>query len=149
LNRSLPRGGVFTLGAKGRAAVVPVKDFQLPKEGLDFAVQNSPLLVAEGKVIFKDPQPARHRRTAVGGDADGRAVLAVCDSTVTLDEWAAVLASGAEGGLGLAAALNLDGGPSSGLAVEHEKAKVGVPAGRIIPQVLVVSRREKPLPPER
>ncbi|HOX06757.1 MAG TPA: phosphodiester glycosidase family protein [Planctomycetota bacterium] len=149
LNKNLPRGGVFTLDEKGRAAVVPVADFKSPRDGLDFVVQNSPLLVAGGKVIFKDPQPARHRRTAIGVDADGRTVLAVCGSAVTLDEWAAVLTSRADGGLGLTSALNLDGGPSTGLAVEHEKAKVDVPAGRIIPQVLAILRREKPLPAER
>jgi uncharacterized protein YigE (DUF2233 family) len=148
LNKRLPQGGVFSLDAKGRASVAPVKDFELQPEGLDFAVQNSPLLAVDGKVIFKDPQPARHRRTAIGVDADGRVVLAVNDSGVTLDEWAAVLASGADGGLGLTAALNLDGGPSTGLAVEHDKAKVDVPAGRIIPQVLAVARREKPLAAE-
>ena len=143
-NRNLPNGGVFALDGKGRAVVVPFKDFKEPGPGADFAVQNSPLLVSGGKAAYKDPRPARHRRTAIGVAADGRVTIAVCDSEITLDEWAAVLASGAPGGLGLDSALNLDGGPSTGLAVEHEKARVRVPSGRLIPHVLTVARRERP-----
>jgi uncharacterized protein YigE (DUF2233 family) len=159
LNKNLPRGGVFTLDARGRATVAPVKDFNLPPEGLDFAVQNSPLLVADGKVVYTETklehrdyvaQAARHRRTGLGVDSQGRAVLLACDDGIWLAGFADVLAAPeTAGGFGLGSALNLDGGPSTGLAVEHEKGRADVPAGRIIPQVLVVSRREKPLPPDR
>lgn len=145
---SLPLSGVFTLDREGRAKVRALKDLKPPYEGIDFAVQNSPLLVREGAVQFREKKPVgrRHRRTALGVDAAGRAVLAVCDAGAGLGELAEVLsAPEALGGFGLRSAVNLDGGPSSGLAVNHEKARRHVPAGRTVPYVILVTRRAKPL----
>ena len=144
----LPYSGVFSLDVKGRAAVRKLAEVPPPYEGLDFAVQNSPLLVAGGQPAYPEkPNPSRYRRTVIGNDAAGRVVLLVCDSSVGLGEMAEISAAPeAAGGFALAGAVNLDGGPSSGLAVEHEKAKVEVKTGPTIPHVIVVARREKPLP---
>ena len=155
-NAKLTRSGVFTLDERGRAAVRGLDEVQPPYGGLDFAVQNSPWLVADGKAVYTETKvehrdgefPARrHRRTGLGVSADGRVVLLVCNDGVWLAGFAEVLAAPeAAGGFALDAAVNLDGGPSSGLVVEHEQAKVNVPTSpTFIPHVIAVSKREKPL----
>jgi uncharacterized protein YigE (DUF2233 family) len=155
LSKSLPRGGVFTLDAKGGAAVVPVADFEMPAKPPDFAIQNSPLLVAKGKAVYAETQvehrdgefPAkRHRRTGLGVDPEGRVVLLVCNDGIWLAGFAQLLAAPeAAGGFALEGALNLDGGPSSGLAVEHEAGKASVSAFATIPHVVAGLKRDKPL----
>jgi uncharacterized protein YigE (DUF2233 family) len=158
----LPWSGVYTLDRAGRAAVRLHAALKKLPEGCDFAVQNSPMLVAGGQLCWpparrpgqeekqdEDKPPLRHRRTAAGVDHQGRTMLAVCDSLVSLEEWALLLRAGEKiGGLGLADAVNLDGGPSSGLAVDCGDKPTHVPAGVTIPYVLLVRRRPEPLPAE-
>ncbi len=147
---TLPCSGVFTLDGKGRAAVRPLKGVEPPYAGIDFAVQNSPLLVHRGKAVFRDKKILRFRRTAVGVDGKGRVVLVVADTGLAYEELAVILNTREKlGGFGLRDAVNLDGGASSGMALNHEKAKRHVKAGRVIPYVLLVRKRAKPLVPEK
>jgi exopolysaccharide biosynthesis protein len=154
--RELPDSGVFALAADGRAAVRVPKEVKPPYEGLDFAVQNSPLLVRGGRLHFRprvarkpeEPASIGHRRTAIGVDRSGRVVLLVCDAPIGLVEMGRLLAAPEErAGFGLVSAVNLDGGPSSGMMIRHQKLKKRVAAGRTIPYVIFVRRRPKPLPP--
>jgi uncharacterized protein YigE (DUF2233 family) len=165
-----PYSAVFLLNTEGKAAVTAIKNLKPPYKGVDFAVQNQPLLVYRGGVVFRPkpkPKPKAkpeekpkttisnspgHRRTIAGVDFLGRAVLLICDNPVGLVELASLLSmSEKRGGFGLAAALNLDGGPSSGMAVVHAKSKTEkhVKAGRTIPYLLLIKRRPKPLETEK
>jgi uncharacterized protein YigE (DUF2233 family) len=158
-NAKLPRSGIFTLDEQGRAAVRRLDEVKPPYKGLDFAVQNSPWLVAGGRAIYTETKvehrdgefPARrYRRTGLGISPDGGVVFLVCDDGIWLAGFAEVLAAPeATGGFGLDAAINLDGGPSTGMVVAHEKARIDIPAGpTIIPHVITVSKREQPLAAE-
>lgn len=160
-NAKQPDSAAFIVTKKGKPAVVPMKNVKPPYKGMDFAVQNQPLLVHRGKAIFfprgKDgkrlPAISRgkgHRRTVAGVDALGRAVLMVCDKPVGLVELSSLLAmSESRGGFGLSAAVNLDGGPSSGMAVVHagSKTRRHVRAGRTIPCIILVRKRASPIAP--
>ncbi len=160
-----PYSGVFLLNAEGKAAVDALKNLKPPYRDIDFAVQNQPLLVYRGGVFSnpkpkpkadKEPKPTLgnnpgHRRTVAGVDFQGRVVLLVCDKPVGLVELAALLSMPLKrGGFGLAAAVNLDGGPSSGMAVVHAKSKTEkhLAAGRTVPYLLLVKRRPEPLRPD-
>ncbi len=150
---TLPYSGVFALDVKGKATVRPLKGVKPPYAGIDFAVQNSPLLVYKWKVVLrgkKKPMGRRYRRTAIGVDAKGRVVLLVADTRLNFEELAVILNTHEKlGGFGLRDAVNLDGGPSSGMAVSHEKAKRHVKPGRVIPYVIMVRKRAKSLVPEK
>jgi len=76
------------------------------------AVQCKPRLVIAGQVPTFKPQSAT-RRSAIGLDGHGHLYLAATDGALTLEEWAACL----HDGLGCPNALNLDGGPSTQLAL--------------------------------
>lgn len=93
-----------------RAGIVPA-GVTLPK-GVTQALQCKPRLVVDGKIqSFK--ANAATRRSAVGIDARGRVILAAANGRLTLEQWAACLRDT----FGCVNALNLDGGPSTQLAV--------------------------------
>lgn len=97
----------------------------------DEAIQCGPRLVVNGQTTKLKPQWAR--RTGVGIDSEGRVILAVCDGELSLDDWAKVWASPA--GLNCVDALNMDGGPSTQLAVRGQNA-MNIPGGWAVPDVL-------------
>jgi uncharacterized protein YigE (DUF2233 family) len=156
----LPWSGVYTLERTGRASVRAYAAMKGLPEGCDFAVQNSPMLVAGGQLVWPPPKPVgkekekdedkhplRHRRTAAGVDYEGRTVLAVSDSLVSLEEWALLLRAAEKiGGLGLRDAVNLDGGPSSGLAAQSGDQATHVPTGVPVPYAVLARRRPEALP---
>lgn len=97
----------------------------------DEAIQCGPRLVVDGKPTDLKPQWAH--RTGVGIDRRGRVVLAVSEGELSLDEWAKIWAS--PSGLDCVQALNMDGGPSTQLAVNGEP-KMNVNGGWPVPDVL-------------
>jgi uncharacterized protein YigE (DUF2233 family) len=105
-------------------------------EGVQQALQCGPRLVAEGRPLKLKPS-APEPRSAVGLDAAGRLVLAATThGGLTLAQFAAILARPeAEGGLGLSAALNLDGGPSSQMCVP---GRADLPGGWAMPSHLAL-----------
>ncbi len=98
--------GVFYV-KDAHATLLHVRDLG-PTDGFEFAVQAGPRLVVDGKALALKPQ--RARRTLLGIDGQGRAVLAVSTLPLSLAEAADFLV-----GQGVVQALNLDGGPSSQL----------------------------------
>ncbi len=106
-------GGMLAIDAGGAARVrsLLAEPYQ-PGEALSQAVQGFPMLVRPDGTLFADDDGQRARRTAVGQDAEGRLVVVVgTRGAFTLAGLAAWLA---EADLGLAVALNLDGGSSTG-----------------------------------
>ena len=97
----------------------------------DEAIQCGPRLVVNGTPTKLKPQWAR--RTGVGIDRSGRVVIAVSDGDLSLEEWAKLWAS--PSGLNCSDALNMDGGPSTQLAVAGQKA-LSVEGGWPVPDVL-------------
>ncbi|HEY3377545.1 MAG TPA: phosphodiester glycosidase family protein [Armatimonadota bacterium] len=81
--------------------------------GVTQALECKPRLLVHGQAQHFVTQPPA-RRSAVGIDAQGRVLLAVtADGRLTLEQWAACLRAP----LGCMDALNLDGGPSTQLAL--------------------------------
>ncbi len=129
------RGWAWAAIASGRL-VLGEAAAPLPA-GTTEAVQAGPLLVMNGKArTLTSPRVAR--RSFVGQDAQGRIVIGATTGAVTLGELARLLArSPADGGAGLAAAINLDGGSSSQLHVAGSDPALLV-AGVPVPSFLAV-----------
>jgi uncharacterized protein YigE (DUF2233 family) len=121
--------GVFWV-KNGVAHLSHTRDFDASVHP-DEAIQCGPRLVVDGAPTDLKPQWAR--RTGVGIDRRGRVVLAVSEGELSLDEWAKVWASPA--GLDCVQALNMDGGPSTQLAVKGA-TKMNVDGGWPVPDVL-------------
>ena len=111
-----------------------------PAEPLRQAVQAFPMLVhSGGKPGIDQDDGDLARRTVVGQDRRGRIVFVVSpDAFFTLKTFAAFLAAS---DLELDTALNLDGGPSSGMLIAGRDGTLGVDSWIKIPAVIVVEAR--------
>lgn len=134
-------GGTLAIGenlVKVRANVV--EPYQ-SGEGLRYALQNFPMLVLPGGQANDGIEDNQQRapRTAVAQDRSGRIVFVVSPLTLfTLTEFGQWLAAS---DLDLDAALNLDGGTSSGLLVRGPDRIVGVDSWVNVPSVIAVEVR--------
>jgi len=112
------RGGMFAVDRAGAVTIRSLADQPYsPDEPLDEAVQGWPILIKPGGVLAYTGDDADvARRSVVALDRDGRVLLlASSTSSFTLAELAAWLAAS---DMQIDAALNLDGGKSTGLFVE-------------------------------
>ena len=101
--------GAFLL-RYGRPLIVKTPN-KLPR-GVTQALECKPRLVIQGVVQrFKPQTPAK--RSAIGINSKGQMILAASEGRLTLEQWAACMKTR----LGCVNALNLDGGPSTQLAV--------------------------------
>jgi len=108
---------------------------------LTHALQNFPMLVLPGGKTNPDidDNGRRSLRTAVGQDRSGRLIFVVSPApTFTLTEFSQWLAAS---DLDLNAALNLDGGTSSGLVLRSGQRNLGVDSWVPVPDVIVVEPR--------
>jgi exopolysaccharide biosynthesis protein len=106
-------------------------------ESLDFALQGLPMLIDQGvPVDFHLPErPAR--RTAVATDSQGRLVLlTVATDSITLMQLRDWIASTSE--LAIIEAMGLDGGPSTGLAIQAGAINVSRDSWTPVPSVLAI-----------
>ena len=106
-------GGMLAVTGDGQAQVRSLKAQPFdPDEALAQAVQCFPMLLLPDGTVYAQADAAQARRTVIGQDAQGRLVLVVApNGSFTLAGLAAWLAAG---DLALTAALNLDGGGSTG-----------------------------------
>lgn len=126
-------GWGFVLAQRGRV-VLCAATTRLPA-GVTQAIECKPRLVVDGSIPrFKQQPPAR--RSGVGMDAQGRVIFAAADGPLTLEQWAACLHTQ----LGCVDALNLDGGPSTQLALRGT-APIIVAGGSLVPTFLVIAPR--------
>ncbi|HTP08904.1 MAG TPA: phosphodiester glycosidase family protein [Anaerolineae bacterium] len=110
-------------------------------EPLTQALQNFPMLVLPGGTpnLDIDDNGRRSPRTAVGQDRSGRIIFVVSPAlTFTLTEFDQWLAAS---DLDLNAALNLDGGTSSGLVLRSDNRNLGVDSWVEVPDAIVVESR--------
>lgn len=125
--------GVFWVRG-GKAKIQHTRDFDAAASGVDEAVQCGPRLVVAGKTTDLKPQWAR--RTGIGIARDGRVVLAICDRSVSFQEWANVWASRRD--LDCVDALNLDGGPSTQLSLRTKGKRAEVEGGWPVPDAVAL-----------
>lgn len=133
-------GGMFAVTDAGPAVRSLREKPYDPVEPLRDALQSFPLLLAPGgRVAFPREDGATARRTVVAQDVDGRLLFLVASrGHFTLHQLSRYLAAS---DLGLDVALNLDGGPSSGLLLASATADeplLHVPAFMPLPAVITV-----------
>lgn len=122
--------GIFTIDQDQNAKLYSDQEFQenqsalLPK--ISFAIQAGPILIdRDGKIAIDQSNNIKAGRTAIGLDQDNNIVLIMLrqsllnqDNSQTLYDFAKTISSSKEfSNLGLHSVINLDGGNSSGLAI--------------------------------
>lgn len=119
--RSFSEGGMFFI-RQGEASIRDLSiDPYVVGEETDFdeAMQAYPVLVYEGRAAHDFNDERYNRRTAVAIDEQGRIIFMVIDQpTVSLYELSRWLPRAS---LDIESALNLDGGSSTGMAIETEQ----------------------------
>lgn len=105
------------------------------------AVQSFPMLVVDGRIVDGIPDNgSRNRRSFVAMDTAGRVLLGVCFSPVwTLTDLARFLQADAR--LDISAALNLDGGGSTGMWVRGVPDPQLLNSVEAVPSVIIVNGR--------
>lgn len=134
-------GGMVAIDAQGQFELRSLRQQPYdPEEDLQQAMQSAPMLIQPGGEIGDfEADSDRSRRSVIARDRQGRIVLLVTNMPVfTLAELAQAL-HGSD--LDLDAALNLDGGRSTGLFVRAGDADVTIDSLERVPLVLVVERR--------
>ncbi|GAC1555524.1 MAG: phosphodiester glycosidase family protein [Herpetosiphon sp.] len=133
-------GGMVVVNPQGRFELRSLRKQPFDAaEPLQQAMQSTPMLIQPGGVVadIKMDQ-VRARRTVVARDRTGRILLMVSD-WADFSLWE--LAVGLKGSdLDLDAALNLDGGRSSGLYLQTSTKQVVIEAFDQLPLMLVVDR---------
>ncbi len=131
-------GGMFAVGDTGVRVRWNMAEPYQPGEALTDALQNFPMLVLPGgapnQAIDDNGQFAP--RTVVGQDRQGRIVFMVSQGSIFtltgLGQWLAA------SDLDLDAALNLDGGSSSGLLMQAVGQTLGLDSWVEVPDAIVV-----------
>lgn len=136
-------GGMVVINAQGQFELRSLSQQPFDAhEPLQQAMQSAPMLIQPGGQLaaIEDDDVDRSRRSVIARDRAGRVLLIVSRSpTFTLRELAQALHTS---DLELDAALNLDGGRSTGLYLRTERASVAIDSYDRVPLVLVV---EKPI----
>jgi hypothetical protein len=128
-------GGMFSVGSRGPMMHWLQQQPYDETEPLLAAVQSFPMLITPGGQLgYKDETGEKARRTVVAIDRDGGILLIISPSaTFTLAELGRYLINS---DLNLDAALNMDGGASTGLLLAEPLE--GIPAFSELPSVLLV-----------
>ncbi len=124
------------LSFKGHEArLVHTREWE-PDAKVTTAVQVGPRMVVAGEALSLKPQTAR--RAAIGLRADGQLVVVVSGSVPLESNLLARIfrTPEADGGLGCAWALMMDGGPSAQLFAAIGDLRVSVPGGTEVPVAL-------------
>ncbi|MBN1812984.1 MAG: phosphodiester glycosidase family protein [Anaerolineae bacterium] len=135
--------GLFAVTADEQVSVRWLRDRPYdPAEPLTQGVMSFPVLVKPGGVMgfpANTDDGMSARRTVVAQDFEGRVLfIAAPRGHLSLHEMAVFLA---ESDLGIDVALNLDGGPSTGLWLATEANPVGIDSRAAVPSVISVETR--------
>ena len=132
--------GMFAVGAAGpELRWLKEKPYD-PAEPLRSALQSFPMLIKPGGQIgfpAESEDGIRARRTVIGQDGGGRILFLIAShGYFTLRQLAVYLH---ESDLEVKIAMNLDGGPSSGMLVADPRETI--PADYVLPIVITVRRK--------
>jgi len=130
-----PGGGGLFVVRKGKPSIL-AHTAKVPA-GAEYAMQCWPRLVIAGEIPEFKQRPSA-LRSAVGIDKAGRVLFVASTRYYTFEQWAALLRDQ----LGCVDALNMDGGPSTQLAVRGKK-DIDVPGGWPVPVLLTAERKKK------
>jgi len=121
--------GILTINKNHEAEIFSYDDFKKQttkeKDTIEFAIQNGPLLIYQNEIQTKTDTRKKASRTAIGIDTQGKIIVIILkqslinfDNTLSLYEFAHLLVENTTlNALNLKSLLNLDGGPSTGLAI--------------------------------
>lgn len=109
-------GMLLIKNKKPQLRYLPEKSFG-KEEKANFALQTFPTLINNGKSLIKKESGKTARRTVLAQSFKNDFYIIISESFISLYELAAWLE---KSGLALEKAINLDGGPSTGLAVKNE-----------------------------
>lgn len=114
-------------------AVQPIRE----DESFDFALQSYPFIIKNQQPAIKEDSGKEARRSAIGIDQDGSIYLILSNQpNLTLYEFMNILV---DSGISFQNVLNLDGGPSSGLAINLRGAELLIDSETTVPNVLKFS----------
>lgn len=133
-------GGMLSVDAQGRVGLrsLSAQPYD-PNEQLTQATQSSPMLLQNGKRTQFSADNNAARRSVVAMDTQGRLLFIISpDQQFTLDDMANLLA---KSDLSLTTALNLDGGASTGLALNGGSQSFLTDAFVNLPLVIVVKSK--------
>lgn len=133
-------GGMIVINAQGAFELRSLRQQPYdPNEDIQQAMQSAPMLIQPGGEVSQlEPDQDRSRRTVIARDTQGRILLLISDiPTFTLPELAQALKNS---DLELDAALNLDGGRSTGLFLKTNAASVAINSMEKLPLVLTVAK---------
>ncbi len=130
-------GGMLSMSSKGAVTIRSLRDHPYsPSEKPRQAVQSFPMLVIDGAVTSLPNDNGRYaRRSIVAVDAQARLLFITVQGGWTLPETATWLVGS---DLGIAQALNLDGGSSTGMVVQTPTYHRLVDAWNALPIVIWV-----------
>lgn len=132
------KSGMMVFSPKFR--IVATKTAALHLNDLADAAQSYPFFLIDGQPAISADSGQLARRTFIGQDADDRIYIgAVADADVSLYELMQALQ---RTGIAWGHALNLDGGPSTGIAERFSGHVAGHDSFVGVPNVIVVSPRE-------
>jgi exopolysaccharide biosynthesis protein len=133
-------GGMLVINEQGQFELRSLRQQPYdPNEQIQQAMQSAPMLIQPGGEVSQlNPDQDRSRRTVIARDTSGRILLLVSDIPIfTLPELAQALKNS---DLQLDAALNLDGGRSTGLYLKTDVASLTIDSMEKLPLVLTVDR---------
>lgn len=108
-------------------------------EPLQNAAQSYPWLVRDGRATVTSDSGLSARRTFIATDVNGDIYLGIVPlGDMSLYQLSSLLA---ESSLGLDQALNLDGGPSSGIAISSQAGNEIENSFTAVPNVIVVTKK--------
>lgn len=134
-------GGMVVINANGQFELRSLRQQPYdPNEQLQQAMQSAPMLIQPGGEVSQlEADNDRSRRSVIARDRQGRVLLIAIDLPVlTLPELAQALK---HSDLDLDAALNLDGGRSTGLYLNTDARQIAINSYDKLPLVLTVERR--------
>ena len=119
--------GILAISENGTAYIFETDTFS-HNPSIEFAIQNGPLIMKDGKTRITEENSASSSRTIIATDRENNIIIIILKrsllnpaNTVSLYEMAELINQSSQlSSLGLQSALNLDGGGSTGLMI-HEK----------------------------
>lgn len=136
-------GGMVLINAQGQFELRSLRHQAYdPNEQIQQAMQSAPMLIQPGGEVSQlEPDTDRSRRSVLAQDRQGRVLLIAIDQPLlTLPELAQALK---QSDLDLDAALNLDGGRSTGLYLNADSEQIAMDSFEKVPMVLTVEKIDR------
>lgn len=139
-HRIKPEGTGLLVIHQNSIDLIDLSSHEVPDEAqLQNALQAYPMLISDSQIAVKESLQTQERRTAIGKDRQGNIyIFSVQYPHLGLYEFAKILH---DSSLQLSEVLNLDGGGSTGVAINMPEYKRVIDSQTLIPTVLKVEEK--------